>query len=40
VPAEPGWPDGSRLPLERGPEAMARMESGEQFGKIVLIVGD
>jgi len=30
----------SRLPLERGPEAMARMESGEQFGKIVLIVGD
>ena len=30
----------SRLPLERGPEAMARMESGEQFGKIVLIAGD
>lgn len=29
----------SVLPLDKGPEAMARMEAGEQFGKIVLKVG-
>ena len=29
----------SRLPLDRALEAMARMESGRQFGKIVLRVG-
>jgi len=27
------------LPLDRAPEALARMEGGEQFGKIVLSVG-
>jgi NADPH:quinone reductase-like Zn-dependent oxidoreductase len=28
------------LPLSRGPEAMARMEAAQQFGKIVLAMRD
>ncbi|MCX5682999.1 MAG: zinc-binding dehydrogenase, partial [Planctomycetota bacterium] len=30
----------SAAPLDRAPDAMARMEAGEQFGKIVLTMGD
>jgi NADPH:quinone reductase-like Zn-dependent oxidoreductase len=31
-------PVDSEFPLERGREALARLETGEQFGKIVLRV--
>jgi zinc-binding alcohol dehydrogenase/oxidoreductase len=33
-------PVDSEFPLERGADAFARLESGEQFGKVVVTVSD
>jgi NADPH:quinone reductase-like Zn-dependent oxidoreductase len=33
-------PVDSEFPLERGADAFARLESGEQFGKVVVTVAD